>query len=127
MRQNATNLRESYVTRPGSQSAVESRALSVMQNSTHPYSNGSVGARVKARRLELGLTRRAVDDGRISAAHVQRIEDGTRTASLEALIVLAEQLETTALWLLTGSDTDTCLVCGRAKGAAHGSRRTRKR
>lgn len=86
--------------------------LSVMGKTANTHEHGSIAERVRARRLELGLTRRALDDGRISAAHVQRIEDGTRTPSIEALIVLAEKLETTALYLLTGSD-DVCLLCGR--------------
>lgn len=81
----------------------------------------SLALRVRARREALGLSRRQLDDGRVSAAYVQRIEDGSRTPSIEVLIVLAEKLETTALWLLTGSDADICLLCGRStNGRTHG-------
>jgi transcriptional regulator with XRE-family HTH domain len=81
-----------------------------------------IGLRVRARREQLALTRRALDDGRISSSYVARIEDGSRTPSLEILVVLAELLDTTALYLLTGSESETCLVCRR-----HEARRRRSR
>lgn len=84
-----------------------------MAKSANTADANPLGLRVRARREELGLSRRALDDGRISPSYVERIENGTRTPSLEALVVLAELLDTTALYLLTGTDHGQCLVCGR--------------
>lgn len=92
-----------------------------MAKSSNNFVGDGLGVRVRARREELGLSRRALDDGRLSQSYVARIEDGSRTPSLEALVVLAELLDTTALYLLTGDDLGPCLLCRRLEnGRTHG-------
>jgi transcriptional regulator with XRE-family HTH domain len=62
----------------------------------------SVGARVAARRRELGLTQRHLAQHGMSHAYVSRIEAGTRRPSVRALRKLAPLLQTTVHWLETG-------------------------
>lgn len=71
------------------------------------------GRRIRERRLELGLSQRSISDPGITYAYISRIEAGARSPSIEALIAIAEKLETTALVLLTGDRHGTCPVCGR--------------
>lgn len=73
----------------------------------------AVGKRIQKRRVELGLSQRAISEPGISYAYISRIEAGARNPSIEALIALAEKLQTTALALLTGNRHGTCPVCGR--------------
>ncbi|MGZ4416122.1 MAG: helix-turn-helix domain-containing protein [Gaiellaceae bacterium] len=73
----------------------------------------AVSKRIRARRLELGLSRRAIAGKNTSYACISRIEAGNRNPSIEALIAIAEKLETTALALLTGDAHAPCPVCGR--------------
>ena len=76
----------------------------------------AVGKRIRARRLELGLTQRSIGEPGSSYAYISRIESGERSPSIEALIAIAEKLETTALVLLTGAPDARCPVCGREHG-----------
>lgn len=73
----------------------------------------AVGRRIRDRRLQLGLSQRAIGEPGSSYAYISRIEAGTRSPSIEALIAIAEKLETTALALLTGDAHAHCPVCGR--------------
>jgi transcriptional regulator with XRE-family HTH domain len=73
----------------------------------------AVGKRIRARRLELGLSQRAISEPGTSYAYISRIEAGGRNPSIEALIAIADKLETTALALLTGEAHAPCPVCGR--------------
>jgi transcriptional regulator with XRE-family HTH domain len=74
----------------------------------------AVGRRNRQRRLELGLTQRSIGEPGASYAYISRIEAGERSPSIEALIAIAEKLETTALVLLTGNAHARCPVCGRS-------------
>ena len=74
----------------------------------------AVARRVKNRRVELGLSQRALEVPGVSFAYISRIESGSRTPSLRALTRLAERLDCTALYLLTGHEDDRCPVCGRS-------------
>jgi transcriptional regulator with XRE-family HTH domain len=73
----------------------------------------AIGKRVRERRLELGLSQRAISEPGSSYAYISRIEAGGRSPSIEALIAIAEKLETTALALLTGDEHAPCPVCKR--------------
>lgn len=76
----------------------------------------AIGNRVRRRRLALDLSQRQLSVDGISYAYISRIEHGTRTPSLYALIALAEQLDTTAHYLATGRHTPSregCPFCGR--------------
>lgn len=63
----------------------------------------SIGERVKARRLELGLSQRDISSPGISYAYVSRIESGSRNPSVAALRKLAAKLDTTPSWLESGT------------------------
>ena len=76
----------------------------------------AVGKRIRARRLGLGLTQRSIGEPGSSYAYISRIESGERSPSIEALVAIAEKLETTALVLLTGDPDARCPVCGREHG-----------
>ena len=76
----------------------------------------AVGKRIRERRLELGLTQRSIGEPGSSYAYISRIESGERSPSIEALVAIAEKLETTALVLLTGDPDARCPVCGREHG-----------
>jgi transcriptional regulator with XRE-family HTH domain len=73
----------------------------------------AVGRRIKERRVELGLSQRAISEPGTSYAYISRIEAGARNPSIEALIAIAEKLETTALALLTGNRHAACPMYGR--------------
>jgi transcriptional regulator with XRE-family HTH domain len=70
------------------------------------------GRRIKQLRVERGLSQRDIGEPGMSYAYVSRIEAGKRTPSLTALINIADKLDTTALYLATGSD-GPCPFCGR--------------
>lgn len=78
----------------------------------------AIGKRVRARRLELDLSQRAISARGTSYAYISRIEAGDRNPSIDALIAIAEKLETTALALLTGDPHTPCPVCGRTHAGA---------
>lgn len=71
-----------------------------------------VGERIRARRFELGLSQRDIQEPGASYAYLSRIEHGTRNPTIEALIQIADKLDTTALWLLTGDTNARCPCCG---------------
>jgi transcriptional regulator with XRE-family HTH domain len=64
----------------------------------------SVGDRVRARRLELGLSQRQLACTGVSYAHISRIEGNSRKASTRALRLLAPKLGVSVHWLETGKD-----------------------
>jgi transcriptional regulator with XRE-family HTH domain len=76
----------------------------------------AVGKRIRERRLELGLSQRAIAGKGTSYACISRIESGNRSPSIESLIAIAEKLETSALALLVGDPDAPCPVCGRDHG-----------
>jgi transcriptional regulator with XRE-family HTH domain len=63
-----------------------------------------VGERLRARRLELGLSLEDLAEPGITIAHISRIERGLRQPSVRALRKLAAKLETSAAWLEFGQD-----------------------
>jgi transcriptional regulator with XRE-family HTH domain len=73
----------------------------------------AIGRRIRARRLQLDLSQRDISEKGTSYAYISRIEAGDRNSSIEALIAIADKLETTALALLTGDPHAPCPVCGR--------------
>jgi transcriptional regulator with XRE-family HTH domain len=80
-----------------------------------------VSERLLSARLAAGLSQRelarlAVDArGRgLTAAYISRIESADRQPSLDALVLLADTLGVTALWLLGHDGPERCIVCGRA-------------
>jgi transcriptional regulator with XRE-family HTH domain len=52
----------------------------------------AVGARLRQRRLELGLSQRELQIDGVSYAYISRVEQGSRSPSLTALIRLADRL-----------------------------------
>ena len=60
--------------------------------------------RIRARRLELGLSLRAAACEGVSAAYISRLESGERRASGKALRALAAKLGVSVHWLETGKD-----------------------
>jgi DNA-binding XRE family transcriptional regulator len=73
----------------------------------------AVGDRIRRVREEQGLSQRELSSPGVSYAYISRIEAGARRPSLRALIRLAEKLDTTGLFLLTGRAGGTCPLCGR--------------
>ncbi len=69
------------------------------------------GRRLKARRLELGLSQRELASKTVSYAYISRVEAGQRVPSWSTLIDL-DRLDTTALQLGLGRGHD-CPVCSR--------------
>lgn len=63
-----------------------------------------VGARIRARREELGLSQRELAFPGCTYAYLSRLEGGTRTPSLQIIRHLAAQLETSESWLAWGED-----------------------
>jgi transcriptional regulator with XRE-family HTH domain len=86
-----------------------------MAKAALPYRQ--VAARVKRRRLELGLSQRDLSEPGITYAYVSRIESGQRRPSLEALVALGARLKVSALYLMSGDPHARCPVCYR-NGAA---------
>jgi transcriptional regulator with XRE-family HTH domain len=89
----------------------------------------AVGGRIRRARERAGLSQRAfARSTSVTAAYVSRIENGERTPSLSVLIEFADQLETTALYLATGDDAQTCPFCQRAdSGRRRSGARSRSR
>ncbi len=75
--------------------------------------DAKVGERIKALRVERGLSQRDLAGPGMSYAYLSRIEAGARTPSLSALIELADRLDTSALYLATGRTSGRCPLCGR--------------
>jgi transcriptional regulator with XRE-family HTH domain len=65
-------------------------------------SAAAIGARLRARRVELRLSQRELAEPGISYAYISRLEHGARTPSLKALRKLAPKLAVTVHWLETG-------------------------
>jgi transcriptional regulator with XRE-family HTH domain len=61
-----------------------------------------IGARVRKRRRELGLSQKAIAARGVTSAHISRIEKGSRTPSVRALRLLAPKLGVSVYWLETG-------------------------
>jgi len=70
-----------------------------------------IGQRIRARRKELGLSQREIQDPGITYAYISRVEAGKRRPSLDALIALGEKLDVTGLYLLTGDEHAHCPLC----------------
>ncbi|MFV0362254.1 MAG: helix-turn-helix domain-containing protein [Suipraeoptans sp.] len=67
----------------------------------------SIGSRLKARRKELGLTQTDIHAKcGIASGAMSQIENGTRTPSAITLYNLAQVLECSMEWLITGNSTD---------------------
>jgi transcriptional regulator with XRE-family HTH domain len=64
----------------------------------------TVGDRLHAKRLELGLSQAAIAEPGITVAHISRIERGLRQPSVHALRKLAPKLGVTAAWLEFGEE-----------------------
>jgi transcriptional regulator with XRE-family HTH domain len=76
--------------------------------------DAKTGQRIKALRLQRGLSQRDLSAPGMSYAYLSRIEAGERRPSLSALIELAARLETSALYLATGKTSGHCPFCGRS-------------
>jgi transcriptional regulator with XRE-family HTH domain len=63
---------------------------------------GTVGERIRQRRLELGLSQRDLAEPGVSYAYISRIEADSRSPSVLALRKLAPKLGVTVHWLETG-------------------------
>ena len=63
-----------------------------------------IGQRIRARRLELGLSQRQLSQPGVSYAYISRLEAGTRTPSVKALRLLAPRLDVSVEWLETGEE-----------------------
>ena len=74
--------------------------------STHIDDPASVGARLRAARLEAGLKQRELTFEGCTAAYLSRVEAGQRIPSLQILTRLADALGTTAEYLATGKDPE---------------------
>lgn len=64
----------------------------------------AIGERIRARRLELGLSQRELAEPGIGYAYISRIEADTRTPSVKALRKLAPKLGVSVAWLETGEE-----------------------
>jgi transcriptional regulator with XRE-family HTH domain len=63
----------------------------------------AIGARIRTRRQELGLSQRELSEPGVSFAYVSRIEAGKRDPSVKALRKLAPKLGVSVHWLETGA------------------------
>lgn len=80
-----------------------------------------VGQRLRALRTEKDLSQRDLASRGISYAYISRLEAGTRTPSLSALIELGDRLGTSGLYLLTGNHNEPCPFChhpGKSEASA---------
>lgn len=78
----------------------------------------TIGQRIRRIRIEQGRSQRELSGPGISYAYISRIEAGVREPSLKAVLKLAQKLNVTALYIMTGQD-DACPVCQRSKKKAH--------
>src|SRR5579862_2959638 len=72
--------------------------------STHVDSPAAVGERLRAARLEAGLSQRDLSFDGCTAAYVSRIEAGARTPSYQILREFGNRLGVTADYLATGDE-----------------------
>ena len=70
------------------------------------------GKRIRALRVEKGLSQRQLSTAHVSYAFISRIERGHRIPSWSALLEIAPGLGVSALFLATGREHD-CPFCGR--------------
>jgi transcriptional regulator with XRE-family HTH domain len=63
----------------------------------------TVGERIRARRLELGLSQRKLATEGVTYAYISRIESNERQPSLRALRKIAPTLGVSVYWLETGN------------------------
>jgi DNA-binding XRE family transcriptional regulator len=73
-----------------------------MIGASFPHQMTSVGDRIRERRLELGLSQRALASEGVSYAYISRFEASTRRPSTKALRKLAPKLAVSVYWLETG-------------------------
>ncbi len=73
----------------------------------------AVGRRIRKLRTDKSLSQREISSDGVTEAYVSRIEKGSSTPSYDALIKIAEKLDTTALFLRFGDDKTDCPICGR--------------
>lgn len=73
----------------------------------------TIGERIRRLRYERGLSQRDLECDGVTAAYISFIESSRKQASLTVLIKLAERLNVSALYLLTGSKEGLCPMCGR--------------
>jgi transcriptional regulator with XRE-family HTH domain len=78
----------------------------------------AVGGRLRSRRLQLGLSQRAMSGSGISYAYISRIEAGSRQPSLKALRMLAAKLDVSVEWLETGEDRQAEALSDLVEGLA---------
>ncbi|MGD0167960.1 MAG: helix-turn-helix domain-containing protein [Gaiellaceae bacterium] len=64
----------------------------------------TIGDRIRGRRLELGLTQRALAGDDLSTAHISRLEANQRQPSMKVLRKLAPRLAVSVHWLETGAE-----------------------
>jgi transcriptional regulator with XRE-family HTH domain len=64
----------------------------------------TVGQRIRERRLELGLSQRALEAPGVSFSFISRVERGKRRPSVRALRQIAPRLGVTVHWLETGAE-----------------------
>jgi len=64
----------------------------------------SVGERIRARRLALGLSLREAACVGVSSGFLSRVERGARVPSGKTLRMLAEKLDVSVRWLETGAE-----------------------
>lgn len=64
----------------------------------------TVGDRIRQRRLELGLSQRALASEGVTYAYISRLEANARTPSVKALRKLAAKLDVSVHWLETGEE-----------------------
>lgn len=69
-----------------------------------------MGERLRARRLELGLTLQELAEPGITPAHLSRIENGERRPSMHALRKLAPKLGVSPSWLEFGEEDAAVLL-----------------
>ena len=65
---------------------------------------GSVGDRIRQRRLQLGLLQRELAGDGVTNAYISRLETNRRQPSVKALRKLAAKLDVSAHWLETGQE-----------------------
>jgi hypothetical protein len=75
----------------------------------------AIGQRIRARRLELGLSQRQLSQPGVSYAYISRLEAGTRTASVKTLRLRQGSMSASSGWRLVrrrlashGSMTPSC-------------------
>ncbi len=78
----------------------------------------AVGERLRSRRLQLGLSQRAISGSGISYAYISRIEAGARQPSVKALRMLAAKLDVSLEWLETGEDRQADALSDLVEGLA---------